>query len=119
MRGHGTETARASAYVCWPLPVFAEPDGGWQWFWRAVRAHFAITAKAAASFEIGAEVERSVRHHHELSIASGLGWCLGSMPGANTSMMIIRPPHEGQGKLRICGCSGSAVASSPTSLIDA
>ena len=33
---------------------------------------------------------------------------LGSMPAANTSMMIIRPPQQGQGKLRIRVSSGFA-----------
>jgi hypothetical protein len=48
----------------------------------------------------------------ELSIPSGGGQLRGVLPRSNVSMMIMRPPHLGQGHARIAGSLfGSSVGS--------
>src|SRR5215468_9149132 len=51
---------------------------------------------------------------HDVSIrisgGCGDGRCLGVLPGANTSMMIMRPPQNGHGRGELQGGLGSASA---------
>jgi hypothetical protein len=44
---------------------------------------------------------------HEVSILLGVGRHLGSQPGANTSMTIMRAPQRGHGQVSTRGASGA------------
>jgi hypothetical protein len=52
--------------------------------------------------------------HHEVSLViaarTGAGRCFGSQPDAKVSMMIMRPPQQGQGRGRMLGSSAAAAS---------
>src|SRR5712692_8205671 len=66
----------------------------------------ALSASAIAAWQLG--------HRHEVSILivviGAVGRCRGAEPRSKVSMMIMRPPQQGQGCCGVCGSSTLVLA---------
>ena len=104
--------ARNRGMPCGVMGIFArlETGGRPRWTARTVgsvlgRSHGGVFVVLGASGAVRRDGPVSMGDRfawrgrtgsHELSMASGIGRCLGWQPGSKTSMMIMAPPQQGQ-----------------------